>query len=195
MGLELDRSWLSLVGLVFPVESNSYSSLLNKWRHVLEGRGEKEVEEGSRRRRCIDEPIYQWMLFPRQGLPYLIESLRDWIETIALGCIIEKHYSQTKLMVWNFSVDLSNPVHCLWPFSIFFRNIQKLINTLEPVLDNGAKLQILHYLSDLLPEAEQQAFDRAAARMISRKMDSEQRKNCLSNLWLCMLWMFTKSVL
>jgi len=73
----------------------------------------------------------------------------------------------------------------LFPF--FFRNIQKLINTLEPVLDDGAKLQILHYLSDLLPEAEQQAFDRAAARMISRKMDSEQRKNYFSNLWLCML--------
>ena len=41
-------------------------------------------------------------------------------------------------------------------------------------MDDGAKLQILHYLSELLPDAEQQAFDRAAARMISRKMDSKQ---------------------
>ena len=52
------------------------------------------------------------------------------------------------------------------------RNVQRLIQTLDPVLDDGAKLQMLHYLSELLPEAEQQAFDRAAARMISRKMDS-----------------------
>ena len=51
--------------------------------------------------------------------------------------------------------------------------MQRLINTLEPVLDDGAKLQLLHYLSELLPEAEQQAFDKAAARMISRKMDSK----------------------
>ena len=55
---------------------------------------------------------------------------------------------------------------------LIFRNVQRLINALEPVLDDGAKLQMLHYLSELLPEAEQQAFDRAAARMISRKMDS-----------------------
>ena len=53
------------------------------------------------------------------------------------------------------------------------RNVQNLIRALEPVLDDGAKLQMLHYLSELLPEAEQQAFDRAAARMISRKMDSK----------------------
>ena len=52
------------------------------------------------------------------------------------------------------------------------RSVQRLIRTLDPVLDDGAKLQMLHYLSELLPEAEQQAFDRAAARMISRKMDS-----------------------
>lgn len=52
------------------------------------------------------------------------------------------------------------------------RSVQRLIRALEPILDNGAKLQMLHYLSELLPEAEQQAFDRAAARMISRKMDS-----------------------
>lgn len=52
------------------------------------------------------------------------------------------------------------------------RNVQRLINALEPVLDDGAKLQMLHYLSELLPDAEQHAFDRAAARMISRKMDS-----------------------
>ena len=57
-------------------------------------------------------------------------------------------------------------------FVFLFRNVQSLINALEPVLDDGAKLQMLHYLSELLPEAEQQAFDRAAARMISRKMDS-----------------------
>ncbi|KAJ7382143.1 Delphilin [Desmophyllum pertusum] len=52
------------------------------------------------------------------------------------------------------------------------KNVQRLIRALEPVLDDGAKLQMLHYLSELLPEAEQQAFDRAAARMISRKMDT-----------------------
>lgn len=52
--------------------------------------------------------------------------------------------------------------------------MQRLINALEPVLDDGAKLQLLHYLSELLPEAEQQAFDKAAARMISRKMDSKE---------------------
>ena len=55
------------------------------------------------------------------------------------------------------------------------RNVQRLINALDPVLDDAAKLQMLHYLSELLPEAEQQAFDRAAARMISRKMDSMSR--------------------
>ena len=54
------------------------------------------------------------------------------------------------------------------------RNVQRLINALEPVLDDGAKLQLLHYLSELLPAAEQQAFDKAAARMISRKMDSKE---------------------
>lgn len=56
-----------------------------------------------------------------------------------------------------------------------FRNVQRLINALEPVLDDGAKLQMLHYLSELLPAEEQQAFDRAAARMISRKMNGGRK--------------------
>ena len=64
-----------------------------------------------------------------------------------------------------------------------FRNVQRLINALEPVLDDGAKLQMLHYLSELLPAEEQQAFDRAAARMISRKMNGEE--NIPEKLWCC----------
>ena len=58
--------------------------------------------------------------------------------------------------------------------------MQKLVNALEPVLDDGAKLQMLHYLSDLLPEVEQRAFDRAAARMIARKMESKFKPKYLN---------------
>ena len=48
-----------------------------------------------------------------------------------------------------------------------------MVNCLEPVLDDPEKLRMLHYLSELLPDVEQAAFDRAAARMVARQMDSK----------------------
>ncbi|XP_048576309.1 delphilin isoform X2 [Nematostella vectensis] len=52
------------------------------------------------------------------------------------------------------------------------RDVEKLLGSIEPVLDDPDKLHILHYLSSLLPEIEQLAFDREAARVFSRRAEN-----------------------
>jgi hypothetical protein len=53
------------------------------------------------------------------------------------------------------------------------RNISKLLDSIEPVLDDPAKLCILHYMSDLLPDSEQTEFDRAAAKIFDKQSDGK----------------------
>lgn len=60
-------------------------------------------------------------------------------------------------------------------FNVWYliRNISKLLDGIEPVLDDPAKLSILHYMSGLLPDSEQSEFDRAAARIFAKQSDGK----------------------
>ncbi|EDO48372.1 predicted protein [Nematostella vectensis] len=65
------------------------------------------------------------------------------------------------------------------------RDVEKLLGSIEPVLDDPDKLHILHYMSSLLPEIEQLAFDREAARVFSRR--AESKPSCVAYLWFLTL--------
>ena len=96
------------------------------------------------------------------------------IVTIVIMKMIKIDHGQTNYFIVNVLV-----VNDFSPISIFLfhsfphRNIPKLLRALEPVLDDAEKLQILHYLSDLLPANEQEPFDRAAALLIAKYMESK----------------------
>ena len=55
----------------------------------------------------------------------------------------------------------------------YFRDVNKLIDGLEPVLDDPLKLQMLHCISRLLPPAAQLEFERLAVEMVARHMESK----------------------
>lgn len=57
--------------------------------------------------------------------------------------------------------------------STYFRDVNKLIEGLEPVLDDPLKLQMLHCISRLLPPAAQLEFERLAVEMVARHMESK----------------------
>ena len=67
---------------------------------------------------------------------------------------------------------------------IYFRDVNKLIEGLEPVLDDPLKLQMLHCISRLLPPAAQLEFERLAVEMVARHMESKFCKY-LINRGLC----------
>lgn len=46
--------------------------------------------------------------------------------------------------------------------------MSKLLDSIEPVLDDPDKLCILHYMSELLPETEQVEFDKGAAKIFAK---------------------------
>lgn len=43
-----------------------------------------------------------------------------------------------------------------------------LVLSLEPILDDGEKLKMVPYLSQLLPENEQHEFDKEAQKLLSK---------------------------
>ena len=55
---------------------------------------------------------------------------------------------------------------------LFYRNVKRLIEALEPVLDDPLKLQMLHCISRLLPPNAQLEFEQLAVEMVARHMDS-----------------------
>ena len=55
---------------------------------------------------------------------------------------------------------------------LFFRDVSRLIDALEPVLDDPLKLQMLHCISRLLPPEAQLEFERLAVEMVARQMES-----------------------
>ena len=48
------------------------------------------------------------------------------------------------------------------------RNARMLVSSLEPILDDREKLNMVPYLSQLLPENEQNAFDKEAQKLFSK---------------------------
>jgi hypothetical protein len=53
------------------------------------------------------------------------------------------------------------------------RNARQLVSSLEPILDDREKLKMVPYLSQLLPENEQYAFDKEAQKLMSKYLQGQ----------------------